>query len=74
MFSAPRSEFWTVGLVPLPGAQLSPQTLAAVRERIVWMPDPGPWRYCADPFALQDADRLHVFVEAYDYRTKRGVI
>jgi len=74
MFSAPRSDLWTVGLVPLSIEQLTAQLLVEVRDRILWMPDPGPWRYCADPFALQDGHRLQVFVEAYDYRTKHGVI
>jgi len=74
MFSAPRSDLWTVGLVPLSIEQLTAQRLVEVRDRILWMPDPGPWRYCADPFALQDGHRLQVFVEAYDYRTKHGVI
>ena len=74
MLKAPRSEFWTVGLVPLPISKVTAAALAQVREQILWMPDPGPWRYCADPFALQGTDRLQVFVEAYDYRDKRGVI
>jgi len=74
MFSAPRSDLWTVGLVPLSIEQITAQRLVEVRDRILWMPDPGPWRYCADPFAMQDGHRLQVFVEAYDYRTKHGVI
>jgi hypothetical protein len=69
------SDFWQVGVVPLPiAACVEPANLAAVRERIQWLPDPGPWRYLADPFGVQRGDLTHVFVEAFDYRTKHAVI
>jgi len=72
---APASDFWQVGLVPAPIATLiEPGALAAQRDRIVWLPDPGPWRYLADPFAIRRGEATHVFVEAFDYRTKRAVI
>lgn len=34
----------------------------------------SPMRFLADPFALWRGGRLHIFVEAYDYRTRRGAI
>ncbi len=75
MIRPPETDFWQVGLVPAPiSALLDPLALAALRERIIWLPDPGPWRYLADPFALRRGDAIHVFVEAFDYRTKHGVI
>lgn len=75
MIRPPQTDFWSVGLVPAPIATLTdPAALAALRERITWLPDPGPWRYLADPFALRRGDTTHVFVEAFDYRTKHGVI
>jgi hypothetical protein len=71
----PASDFWQVGLVPAPIATLlEPSALAAVRERITWLPHPGPWRYLADPFGVRRRDATHVFVEAFDYRTKHAVI
>ncbi len=71
----PKSDFWRVGVVPAPySSLLDPSALAAQCERIVWLPDPGPWRYLADPFGLQRHGRTHVFVEAFDYRTKHAVI
>lgn len=71
----PETDLWQVGLVPAPIAGLlEPAALAALRERIVWLPDPGPWRYLADPFGLQRRGATHVFVEAFDYRTKHAVI
>jgi len=74
MLKRPRTDFWQVGIVPVPIAQVDPERLAQSRARITWMPDAGRWRYFADPFALRRGDTLHVFVEAFDYRTKHGVI
>ncbi len=71
----PETDFWQVGLVPAPIAALvEPGALAALRARITWLPDPGPWRYLADPFALRRGETTHVYVEAFDYRTKHAVI
>lgn len=74
MFARPRSDFWQVGIVPLRVEDVDARSLGAVRERITWLPEAGPWRYLADPFGLVRGDALHVFVEAYDYRVKRAVI
>lgn len=74
MFKRPRTDFWQVGLVPARVDTLDAATLRALRDRITWLPDAGPWRYLADPFGLVRGERLHVFVEAFDYRTKHGVI
>jgi hypothetical protein len=75
MIRPPETDFWQVGIVPAPIATLTdPAALAAQREHIVWLPDPGPWRYLADPFALRRGDTTHVFVEVFDYRTKQAVI
>ncbi|MDR7335020.1 hypothetical protein [Roseateles asaccharophilus] len=74
MFKAPRTDFWQVGIVPLALADVDAARLAAVRDRITWLPDAGRWRYLADPFGLVRGDALHVFVEAFDYRTKRAHI
>ena len=74
MLKRPQTDFWRVGIVPLPIEELNPQRLRALKTCIAWLPDPGPWRYLADPFGVVRDGLLHVFVEAYDYRTKRGVI
>lgn len=69
------TDFWQVGIVPAPiSALIDPDALSTLRDRIVWLPDPGPWRYLADPFAVKRGDTTHVFVEAFDYRTKLAVI
>ncbi|WP_423599767.1 glucosamine inositolphosphorylceramide transferase family protein [Roseateles sp. MS654] len=72
MVKRPKSDFWTVGVVPERIDRLTPARLRELRDRIVWMPEAGDWRYYADPFALREGDALHVFVEHFDYRTKRA--
>lgn len=74
MFKRPRTDFWQVGIVPLALQDIDALALGAVRERITWLPEAGPWRYFADPFGLVRGDALHVFVEAFDYRHKRAHI
>ncbi len=74
MFKRPRTDFWKVGIVPAPLRELDPDTLARLRDRIVWLPDAGRWRYLADPFGLVRGSTLHVFVEAFDYASKHAVI
>ncbi|CAM3991655.1 glycosyl hydrolase family 43 [Roseateles saccharophilus] len=74
MLKRPRTDFWQVGIVPVRVEDLDARSLAAARDRITWLPDPGRWRYLADPFGLVRGDALHVFVEAYDYRVKRATI
>lgn len=74
MFKRPRTDFWQVGIVPARIQDVDAQSLAALRERIVWLPAAGPWRYLADPFGLVRGDALHVFVEAYDHRIKRATL
>ncbi|HEY0954964.1 MAG TPA: hypothetical protein VGE36_09425 [Roseateles sp.] len=74
MLRSPRTDFWQVGIVPLALRDVDALRLAEVRERITWLPDAGRWRYLADPFGLVRGDALHVFVEAFDYRTKRAHI
>lgn len=74
MFKRPRTDFWQVGIVPAPIEAIDAARLQALAPSIVWLPSAGPWRYLADPFGLRRGDALHVFVEAFDYRTKHAVI
>ena len=66
------TELWQVGIVHRP--------LAAVVEgglegaAITWLPEPGSFRFNADPFGLWHDGRFTAMVEAYDYRNKRGEI
>lgn len=75
MFRAPRADFWQVGVAPAPIADLNDAAaLSALKGQISWLPESGPWRYIADPFGLRSPDAVHVFVEAFDHRTKHAVI
>lgn len=47
----------------------------ALRDHAVtWLPQEGSLRFLADPFGVWRDGLLHLFVEAYDYRDRRGVI
>ena len=75
MFRTPRADFWRVGVAPIPIADLTDASaLSARKHQMIWLPESEPWRYIADPFGLQRVDAVHVFVEAFDYRTKHAVI
>lgn len=41
---------------------------------IHWATVARPFTFLADPFGIWRGDELHVFAEAYDYRTRHGVI
>ncbi|MBU6378628.1 MAG: glycosyl hydrolase family 43 [Gammaproteobacteria bacterium] len=76
----PKSQLWHCGIARLGIERFLPEPpfggpVALLREQdVVWLPLPGPWRYIADPFGIWRDDRLHVFVEAYDYLTRKGTI
>lgn len=75
MIRPPSSDFWCAGIIPAPIETLLESPVpAGLADRITWLPDPGPWRYLADPFGIHRGGALHVFVEAFDYRTRHGVI
>ena len=66
------TELWQVGIVH--------RSMAAViadgfhGAAVTWLPEPGPFRFNADPFGLWHDGRFTAVVEAYDYRNKRGEI
>jgi len=66
------SDIWRVGLVEAPVVRAAGPGLATAPVR--WLPLEQPYAFIADPFGLWRDGRLHVFVEAYDYRTGHGVI
>lgn len=43
-------------------------------DEVVWLPPSGSFRFLADPFGIQRDGLLTVFVEAFDYRVRRGEI
>ncbi len=66
------TELWQVGIVHRPLADVLDRGL--VGAAITWLPEPGPFRFNADPFGLWHDDRFTALVEGYDYRNKRGEI
>ncbi len=69
----PGLDIWRVGLAEAPITTISqPGGLGAAR--IHWLPEAPPQAFFADPFGLWRDGRLHLFVEAYDYRSRKGVI
>lgn len=69
----PGRDIWRVGLIEAPIAEVARRG-ALSGAPIHWLPEEGGWRFLADPFGFWRDGRLHLFVEAYDYRTRHGVI
>lgn len=71
-FSKP-SDIWHVGIAHAPIAHFL--DASATPPPITWLPLPRSFAFIADPFAHHHDDgSLTVFVEALDYRIKRGEI
>ena len=68
-----RTDIWQTGIInrPLPDI-IRAGTLDSMP--VTWLPDPGSFRFLADPFGIWHEDRLYLFAEAYDYRVKVGRI
>lgn len=68
-----RSDIWRIGVVQAPIAEAAtPGALDSLAIR--WLPEGPPFTFLADPFGLWRDGRVHLFAEAYDYRTRHGVI
>lgn len=68
-----RSDIWRIGLVHAPIEAVAAGGIASDAQ-VRWLPQEPPFSFLADPFGLWHEGRLHVFAEAYDYRTRHGVI
>ncbi|HEY3696472.1 glucosamine inositolphosphorylceramide transferase family protein [Phenylobacterium sp.] len=68
-----RSDIWRIGLVD---AKVQAIAAAGTLEGLPvrWLPAGPPFTFLADPFGLWRDGALHVFAEAYDYRTRHGTI
>lgn len=66
-------DIWRSGFIRRPLADVAASARLDPAE-IVWLPDCGPFRYEADPFAIERDGVVTVFVEAFDYRVRRGEI
>ena len=69
-----RHDIWRVGVVAAPIAELLVSGAIGRRE-IAWLPfEARDFAFLADPFGLWRDGKLHLFAEAYDYRTRHGRI
>jgi hypothetical protein len=66
-------DIWRIGLVEAPIAEIAAKGSAADFP-VRWLPEEPALRFLADPFGLWRDGRLVVFAEAFDYRTRHGVI
>lgn len=69
----PGRDIWRVGLVEAPIAEVVRRGFPADAP-VRWLAEEGRLKFLADPFGLWRDGQLHLFVEAYDYRTRHGVI
>ena len=69
----PATDQWHVGVIHAPIARLLDADVLA-NAQVLWLPDPGNFRFIADPFGVHHDEKFTVFVEALDYRVKRGEI
>lgn len=67
------ADIWRVGLAQAAIADLV-EPGALERVAIDWLPAGPAHTFLADPFGLWRDGRLHIFAEAYDHRTRHGVI
>ena len=67
------TELWQSGIIHAPiSSLLTPNALSGVK--ITWLPEPLAFTFLADPFGIAHDGGFTVFVEALDYRVKRGEI
>lgn len=69
----PGRDIWRVGMVKAPIAEIARRGFPA-HAPVHWLAEEGRLKFLADPFGVWRDGRLHLFVEAYDYRTRHGVI
>lgn len=67
------TDIWQVGILHAPIARLL-ESVSPGEIAITWLPTQRDFCFLADPFGVWRGEHLHVFVEAYDYRDKHGVI
>ena len=67
------SDIWRVGVIERPIQAIA--SAGGLHEAPVrWLPEEPDFTFLADPFGVWRDGRLHLFAEAYDYRTRHGVI
>ena len=72
-WSLPGRDIWRVGVIEAPIAEVARRGFRTGAP-IHWLPEEGRLKFLADPFGVWVDGRLLLFAEAYDYRTRHGVI
>lgn len=68
-----RKDIWRPAMVQAPIAEIMARG-SIEGFPIQWLPRMDSFQFLADPFGLWRDDKLHLFVEAYDYRVRIGYI
>jgi len=68
-----RKDIWCPAIVSAPAEEIARRG-SIEGLRTTWLPAMSSFRFLADPFGLWREDRLHLFVETYDYRVRIGAI
>lgn len=72
-WSLPGRDIWRIGVVEAPIVEIARRGFPADAP-VHWLPEEGRLTFLADPFGVWIDGRLLLFAEAYDYRTRHGVI
>ncbi|WP_297506421.1 hypothetical protein [uncultured Caulobacter sp.] len=67
------SDIWRIGVLDAPIEAVA-EAGGLDRAKVHWLPEEPDYTFLADPFGIWREGRLHLFAEAYDYRTRHGVI
>lgn len=68
-----RKDIWRCGIVDAPIETVIAD--GGILKSVRWIDEEPDFQFLADPFGWRDdAGRLHVFAEHYDYRTRHGTI
>lgn len=68
-----RADHWRIGVVRAAIADIA-RAGSLDEFAIDWLDEPADFAFEADPFAIRRDGALHLFAEAYDYRTRHGRI
>ena len=72
-FDPRATDIWRVGIVAADAATILRRGGVGTLP-VTWLAERGRFTYDADPFGLWRDEILHLFVEAFDYRTRHGTI
>ena len=66
-----KTDIWAIGIVKNTIANFIKNNS---KQDIVWIYPKKSYQFYADPFGVWKDDKLYIFVEALDYRIKKGEI